>query len=64
MNVQLPSEFTRQPRSLNERDRWKATELRQFLLYTGPVVLRGILDSRAYKHFVALSVAVATQVQT
>ena len=53
----LPFEFSRQPRSIKTSDRWKATECRQFLLYTGPIILRGILDQNRYQHFMALSVA-------
>ena len=56
---QLPSEFARQPRTIAEMDRWKATEFRQFLLYTGPVVLLGSLSSVLYKHFLTFSVAVS-----
>ena len=54
----LPSEFSRKPRSLFEFRQWKATEFRQFLLYTGPVVLKGRLTQALYKNFMLLSVAI------
>ena len=49
----LPSEFARQPWSLNELD-W----LRSFLLYTGPIALKVILFPSYYKHFLSLSLSI------
>lgn len=53
----LPSEFCRKPRSLHDIDRFKATEFRQILLYTGVFVFRDILPSEHYSHFMMLSCA-------
>ena len=54
----LASEFSRQPMSLNELDWLKATELRSFLLYTGPIAIKGLLSSSYYKLFVSLSLSI------
>jgi len=37
---------------------WKATELRQFLLYTGPVVLLKNIPDTMYRNFILLSVSI------
>lgn len=47
----IPVEFNRKPRSLSELSRWKATELRMFLLYLGPVALKNILPTALYENF-------------
>ncbi|XP_070179237.1 uncharacterized protein [Littorina saxatilis] len=54
----VPSEFARKCRPVSEIDRWKATEFRQFLLYCGPVVLKGILPVALYSNFLLLSVGI------
>lgn len=54
----IPAEFTRKPRALGDRLRWKATEFHQLLSYTGPVVLKGVLQSQVYDNFMLLSVAI------
>ena len=46
-------------RSLVVVDRWKATEFRQFLLYTGPVVLlKHIIYPNMYKNVMLLSTGI------
>ena len=51
LNGKMPSEYARQARRLQELDRWKATEFRQFLLYTGPVDLKRIVSTELFQHF-------------
>lgn len=53
----MPTEFSRQPRSLEHLKRFKATEFRSLLLYYGCVVLRDALKKPAYEHFLSLVVA-------
>lgn len=57
----IPVEFSRKPRPLEEVGRWKATELRQFLMYTGPIVLRNAFEKSCndvrFIHFSTLHVA-------
>ncbi|CAC5356574.1 unnamed protein product [Mytilus coruscus] len=55
----MPREFARQPRSLAELYKWKATEFRQFVLYTGPIVLKPVVSNKLYYHFLTLTVAMS-----
>lgn len=60
----LTNDFVRKPRGIEEYPRYKATELRQFLLYTGPVVLKGILSDECYQHFMTLNIAMRILLST
>ncbi|XP_067633130.1 uncharacterized protein [Eurosta solidaginis] len=57
LKKQFSSEFPRVPRTIDELDRWKATEYRSFLLYSGPYVLQNKLDEKRYRHFCKLHFA-------
>ena len=54
----MPPVFNRKTRGLEEVKLWKATEFRTFLLYTGPIVLQGVLPPQMFSHFMCLSVAI------
>jgi len=53
----IPCEFARKPRSLNELARFKATEFRQILLYTGQIIFKGCIKDECYEHFMSLNIA-------
>lgn len=56
----IPCEFARQkPQELKVLSYWKATEFRLFLLYLGPILLKGVLDPIKYDHFIMLHLAIA-----
>jgi len=58
------SEFSRKPRGLDDVNHWKATEFRQFLLYTGPITTKGILPADHYNLFMCLSVSITILVSS
>lgn len=53
-----PSEFSRRQRIITEYVRYKATEYRQFLLYTGPLIFHNRLEKSIYLHFLILNTAI------
>lgn len=50
-----PREMGRKPRGLNQRDKFKATEWRSILLYTGFFIFKGILTDERYQHHLLLA---------
>lgn len=53
----ITKDFARKPQSIEFIGKWKATELRQFLLYTCPVILKDILHPQVIDHIMTLHVA-------
>lgn len=53
----ITSDFSRKPRSIQEVNRWKATEFRQFLLYTGIIVLKDVLTEECFLNFLCFSIS-------
>lgn len=58
ISAYCPREFARKPEDISKFSSFKATELRQILLYTGPALFRGIIDHTVYLHFLILHYAV------
>lgn len=53
----IPRQYARKPRTMIELPRWKATEFRQLLLYTGIIVLKDKIPTEIYDHFLLLHCA-------
>lgn len=58
LNINLPCDFQRKLRDLNFIGHYKATELRQKLLFHGLIVLKDVLDAQKYEHFLKFSLAI------
>ena len=52
-----PEEFARRPKALSEFNRFKATEMRHFVLYASAIILVGILDNKYYYHVLLLYIS-------
>jgi len=53
----ITRDFCRKPSPIQDVCRWKATEFRQFLLYTGTIVLKDILNEECFINFLALHIS-------
>ncbi|KAL4082179.1 hypothetical protein QTP88_030204, partial [Uroleucon formosanum] len=60
----ITKDFSRKPRALVKINRWKATELRQFLLYTGIIVLKNVLSDGCYQNFLVLCISMRNLLNT
>jgi hypothetical protein len=56
--TKVPYGVDRKPRSFSELRHFKASEYKLVLLYTGPIVLHGVIEPDFYVHFLLLSRAI------
>lgn len=57
VKIYCPRDFARKPEDVTKFSQFKATEFRQILLYTGPVILYGIVNDAVYFHFLIFHTA-------
>lgn len=53
----IPIDFPRKTRLIQDVGRYKASELRFFIVYVGPIVLKNVIIDNSYTNFMALHVA-------
>lgn len=64
LRIKPPSNISRKPRSIEERNIWKANELRNWLLYYGIPCLIDILPIKYLNHFALLSDSIYSLLNT
>lgn len=52
----LSKDFSRIPLDLNDFKTYKATELRQIMLYTGPLIFKNIVSQPVYDNFLIFNI--------
>ncbi|XP_057335100.1 uncharacterized protein LOC130673902 [Microplitis mediator] len=58
IKYQVPQDFQRTTRSLDNIAKFKATELQFILLYAGPVIFKKVLSEDVYRYFLLLHVGI------
>lgn len=53
-----PLDFARKPVNIAKHGKFKATEQRQILLYTGLAIFQGLMSSAAYYNFLLLHITI------
>lgn len=58
LRIEVPSEFSRLLKSLDDIEYWKSNELRTFLLYYSHIILKGKFKKAFYQHYLLLFYAI------
>lgn len=57
IKLYIPIDFPRKTKEIQDVGRYKASELRFFVIYAGPIVLKNISTDDSYANFMALHVS-------
>lgn len=57
INKTHPNDFKYKAKSIGSHENWNASNLRQFLLYYGPLMVKDMISAEQYNHFLMLHAA-------
>lgn len=58
VKMYCPRDFARKPICIEKHGKFKATEQRQLLLYSEPIIFKGLVNDAVYSHFLLLHTAI------